>query len=480
MSSTAAALLLSAALAAQVAGAQSSRCDTSLSSQTVSLVHVTDLHEHYHPGPDGVSPYARIRGYFNTTLAENPYSLLIGGGDDHEKGSLAGTLSRGAAAREATRALRFDIRVLGNHDFAWGAAAALDHSRDPSGPVLASNLSRLGPADGPGPVDFVRLDIGCLRLGFIGLVGRPWSDKDVPAFGDYPGFRADHDYAKVARRLADTHAKNVDLMILISHLGREEDLRLAAAVPKIRLILSGHTHGLTWEPLRAGKALVIETGKYAEHLSRIDLTFDLAARRLTAARHGVLAVDSDLPVDKAVASQIKDILMRHAPQAHVFAGCACAVSTTSSAAAIAAEAARTSLVAEAALIDLQTVWTPWKAGPLAPQNFLDAFKIERQPPDAPGFNSLVLVEIGGAELGQILTRLDDARWSYSGPKKPDASRRYRLVLTRRAALHPSDFFPVATLKRLKDGPEVWEVLVDRARRRRSEGLCIDDGCVPFQ
>lgn len=473
---TTTALTLLAALNAPVLGSPPALCDPSFSSQTVSIVHVTDLHENYHPGKDGVSPYARIRGYFKKTRAENPYSLLINGGDDHEKGSVAGTLSRGAATREATRVMKFDIRVLGNHDFAWGEHAVLEHSRDPSGPVLASNLFRMHASTQSGPVDYVSMNVGCLRLGFLGLVGRPWNEKDEPYDGDYPGFRVDHDYAAVARRLAKKHAKDVDLLILVSHLGREGDLRLAAEVPEIRIVLGGHTHGLTWQPIRSGRALVVESGYDAEKLTRLDLTFDLASRRLGAVSHGVLRVGSELPVDEGAQSQILDILKRHAPEALSPVGCACAEATKSSAAAAAARAARAAVGADAALIDKKTVWFPWKSGLVTQQDFADAFKIEREPPGGPGFSSLFLVEVSSTDLARLAAGEGGARWSYAGPDKPFLKPSFRLALTRRAALHPESFFPGTTFKQLKDGPEVWEVLSEWAGKRRLKGLCIDEGC----
>lgn len=469
-------MILLTALECAVWGAPNTRCDTTASSQTVSLVHVTDLHEQYHPRPDGVSPYARIRGYFETVRDENPNSLLVNGGDDHEKGSLAGTLSRGQSAREATRAMRFDVRVIGNHDFAWGEQSALDHSRDPSGPVLASNLYRVRTSSEPGPVDYARLDVGCVRLGFIGLVGRPWNELDEPYNGDFPGFRVDHDYAAVARRLAAQHSSEVDLLVHLSHLGRATDLLLAANVPQIGLVLGGHSHGLTWEPVRSGRALVLESGTYAQHITRIDLTFNLTTRKLVSVKHGVLTVDEDLPSDAGTQKEMLNILKRHAPADKRRAGCACAEATLSSAAATAAQAAREALGADAALVDQKTVWTPWKAGPLALQDFLDAFKVERQPPDSPGFNSLYLVEISGSELKRLTSKIDPTRWSFNGPIKPEPKRLYRLALTRRAAFHPEDFFPGTKFKRLREGGEVWEVLANWSRRRSEKSLCIDDGC----
>ncbi|MBN1656572.1 MAG: hypothetical protein JXA30_22565 [Deltaproteobacteria bacterium] len=115
-------------------------CQTEKRFQTISVIHVSDLHAHYAPGDDGVSAYARLAGYVDTVRGQNPYTLFTDGGDDYEKGSIAEQLSNGYATMEVTHAMGFDVRVLGNHDFAWSVAHTAEFSRDPRAVVLSSNI----------------------------------------------------------------------------------------------------------------------------------------------------------------------------------------------------------------------------------------------------------------------------------------------------------------------------------------------------
>ena len=82
-----------AALAADAYAGTYPACDPSRSTQTVTLVHVTDLHAHYAPGEDGVSPYARIRGYFDSVRAAPPTRFC----------STAATIMRRAASPECSQ-----------------------------------------------------------------------------------------------------------------------------------------------------------------------------------------------------------------------------------------------------------------------------------------------------------------------------------------------------------------------------------------
>jgi 2',3'-cyclic-nucleotide 2'-phosphodiesterase (5'-nucleotidase family) len=413
-----------------------------------------------------------VRGYNDSVRRERPGALFLGGGDDHEKGSVAELLSAGAATREATRAMRYHARVLGNHDFAWGAEALLDHARDPRAVTLASNLAWTG-ADrlAFAATDYAEFVVDGARVGLIGLVTMPWNERDEPAAADYPGFRGDWRFAEAARRVARTKGKDADILVLLSHLGREDDLKVAAAVEELDLVLGGHTHGWTWAPEKRGGAWVIESGHDAKFVARVDLDWDPAARRVCAVRHALHEVGPKTPASPRVQAEIAAIAQRHAPGAEAPSGCAARAATKESAAALAAEAAREELGADAALVDLKTVWTPWKKGPVDAQDFLDAFKVERQPPGTPGFNSFYKAFVMPGAWAQARAKLDRSRWVLSDRGAGAAVR--VIVLPKRAALHAREVLGLE-LSEVRPAAEAWSVLDARARRRAAAKKCVDE------
>lgn len=106
-------------------------CDPSAASQTIRFIHVADLHGHFGYREQF---YSKIKQAHLSALDENAYTLFTNGGDDYEKGTVAEQLSGGYATLEATQALAFDYRVIGNHDFAWGPEQLLEYSRDDVAP----------------------------------------------------------------------------------------------------------------------------------------------------------------------------------------------------------------------------------------------------------------------------------------------------------------------------------------------------------
>lgn len=443
-----------------------------LSTQSVTLVHVTDLHAHYNPGPDGVSPYARLRGYFNSVLKQEPGALFLDGGDDHEKGSLADIRSSGAATNEIVRAMRFDARVIGNHDFGWGEAAARDYLRDPYGPVLGGNLVSLSTA-GPSPAYFYVRTVGCVRVGFFGFVPMPWNELNETYPGDYPGFRADHDYAGAARRLLAAVKGQADVVVMLSHLGADDDLAVASKVPGIDLVLGGHTHGWTWSPKTAGGAAVTETGPYAGFVSRADIFYNLKARKVGWIKYDQRRVDASMKPDAGVQAAVEGQLKRRAPDAGLRVSCAAREADAPGAAAAAAAAVLRLGAADAAVADANDVWEPWKAGPLAAQDFVDAFAVERQPAGTHGFSSFYTATVSGADLAAIAARADGKRWVYAGPKTPEKGRRYTLALPRHLASRPSDLVPCGfAVREPAFLMEAWEAPY-RAALAAGPDACLD-------
>ena len=175
--------------------------------------------------------------------------------------------------------------------------------------------------------------------------------------------------------------------------------------------------------------------------------------------------------DPAVQRAVEEVLRRYAPEAGLTISCALRDATPRSAAAAAAGAVLALGGADAAVADSESVWKPWKAGPLTPQDFFNAFAVERQPPDTPGINAFYTASVSGAELAALAARAG-GRWAYAGPRAPAKNRRYTLALPKRAAARPNDLLPGLAPKKTGYLMEAWEAL-DRWSRSRGGDGCID-------
>jgi 2',3'-cyclic-nucleotide 2'-phosphodiesterase (5'-nucleotidase family) len=124
---------------------------------------------------------------------------------------------------------------------------------------------------------------GKLRVGLIGVTAA------FSEFYELLGWIVDEPLAAAAAAVAEVRPQ-VDVLVVLSHLGLRLDERMAAEVPGIDVILGGHTHHLLEEPLRIGGALVCGAGKHGSYAGEVELAYDPRQRRLVHAAGRVVAV----------------------------------------------------------------------------------------------------------------------------------------------------------------------------------------------
>lgn len=70
-----------------------------------------------------------------------------------------------------------------------------------------------------------------------------------------------------------------DALIVLSHLGLSLDRELAARIPRIDIVLGGHSHDTLAQPEYAGAVPIVHAGPYGKFVSRSEMTYDAATRR---------------------------------------------------------------------------------------------------------------------------------------------------------------------------------------------------------
>lgn len=464
-------------------------CDPSATTQRLTFVHVNDLHANYTPeGVPAVSRWARIRHFYERTRVESPYTIFTDGGDDCEKGSVAELLSAGRSTRELVVAMGFDVRVIGNHDFAWSFEETLALSNDPHAVVLSGNHHVVGEAAARwGAEEWHVIPVGCVRVGFVGLTSEPWDERDRPISEPfYASMTASYDYVAEARRILDAHVGEADVIVFVDHIGQSQDEALARAVPEIDIVLSGHSHTFTPAPVSAGSALVIQSGSFARYVVRLDVDVDLTSHEVTFSDYVAQTVGTE-PPSAALEATVEATMASYAPEATTTIGTLEHSLDNPAVADLEARAAVSVHGADAALLDVDTVWSVLFAGALTPQRCVDAFEVERERPGTPGFNSLFRVTVSGEVLGAIaaLAEAQPERWRFVGPSAITPTGTYDLVLQKRAAFHPDEELGAGIVLSTTPEPleEAWETLDAFARARTAACLHVDTdtalpGCAP--
>ena len=449
-------------------------CDANATEQSVRFVHVADLHARF-----GYEEqyFSRIKAYYNQIASQTPHTLFTNGGDDYEKGTVAEQLSQGTATEEAIKAMQFDLRVVGNHDYAWGPEKLLSYSQDENAIVLASNTryeaEQLQDFAGVG---FAKVQVGCITLGVFGMTSVPWNELDEPIQDDpipdfIKQFKMSWQWQQIAQSIVNQYSDDVDYMIMLSHLGVGQDTDMATNVPGIDLVLGGHTHGGESYTTLDNGAIVLQPDFYAKGITDLTLNFNLADKSSPVVDYKTIETDTIVERDETTKLAIDEIMGRYAPDAETEIAISENYPTDVQLVEITALAAKHSSTISAALLNPELVQKRWTPGTLTQEDFHKAFYVERQPSNTPGFNSIYKVTVSGSDLTTMFASQPD--WFLLKPEDIQPTNNYEVALFKGAALNPDLFFNSVTFSNVEPIAEAWWLLDKYARARTSQCLHLD-------
>ena len=470
------------------------RCDPGEKAQgkaRFTIAHLNDLQARYSDRLEGKSRYAYIAGYLRQLQQDVPGTLVLDAGDDYEKGAVAELRSMGETTRQMIQALPIDVRTIGNHDFAYGEAAVMRDLGLSAHPVLAANITHAQFADNEQPFKrFVRVDVGCVRVGVIGLVTQNYDADDHPTkkpFDDV--FEQSIRYAQVLEREVKDHRDEVDVLIALTHLGYWDDtaLALTPGAKGLDLVIGAHTEDLLERPLPAtrqdgSRTWIMQAGHFGRTLGRADVVVNLDAAQgrngVSIERYKIVDVDASLPVATDVAELAARLELEAAPDAGVpVATTRAEVRAGREMADLVRRAAASEWGADALLVGRDVFWSGLPKGPVTLQRMYDSVFVQRQPSGTNGFSSLWLVDLTGAELTSLRTNLNSSLYEMYVPAKIDPKRRYRLAIEKRALTYPRLAFGIdpklPTVAEAKLGGELIDVLEGYARSRTAKGETLD-------
>jgi 5'-nucleotidase len=130
-------------------------------------------------------------------------------------------------------------------------------------------------------------------MGVIGLT------PDVPDIFELFGLKVTDFYAVTRQWLERLQGEGRGPVIALSHLGLENDRKLAQTLPELEVIIGGHSHSTLPEGELVNGVLVAQAGEYARFLGRVDLHVDAASSRVLEKSAALIEIPEDAPGDPA-------------------------------------------------------------------------------------------------------------------------------------------------------------------------------------
>lgn len=112
--------------------------------------------------------------------------------------------------------------------------------------------------------------------------------------------------AEAVRAAIQEIGNKAEVFVVLSHLGYENEIELAKAVPQIDIIVGGHSHTKLWQSTNVGKTVITQTGAYGESLGRLDVV--VKDSKVSDVSYRLVPADFSVPEEKAVSQVISSYL----------------------------------------------------------------------------------------------------------------------------------------------------------------------------
>jgi len=218
---------------------------------------------------------ALLSGYIRRVRRETQNVLYAISGD-MVQGSVIDSEYRGISTIEIMNYLAPDVVSLGNHEFDYGLPHLLFLEKVASFPIVNANLYlRKYQRRLMKPYHIAR--IAGLDVLFIGII----TDKilaDLSRDEQIASFISLEEASVEVGRITNAYKNDdIDLTVLLTHIGFESDLELARLLrPEwgVDLILGGHSHTVLERPAEVNGVLIAQAGVGTDQIGRFDLVVD--------------------------------------------------------------------------------------------------------------------------------------------------------------------------------------------------------------
>lgn len=281
---------------------------------SLTIVQMNDTHAYFDVHPEmfwqgdhaeyrQAGGYARIATIVKNIRAESGGNCLFCDCGDTLHGTYPAIVTQGQALIPILNSLGLDA-MSAHWEFAYGPAVFNQRIAELNYPMLANNVFDKGTKKLVFPPYAIK-EIGGLRIGLIGIASNIVDKTMPPHFSEGIYFTLGKDELPPIIDLLRNKEKT-DLIVLISHLGFAQDMKLVSEVQGIDVCLSGHTHNRIYKPVFSGKTIVIQSGCHGSFLGRLDLEVD--GGQIVDYHHELIEVEATIEPDPVVAELVKQAL----------------------------------------------------------------------------------------------------------------------------------------------------------------------------
>lgn len=265
----------------------------------LTILQINDTHgyiqehwEHFFVGDHSkyvrAGGYPRMSAYFKQVRKERKDQVLVLDGGDTFHGTYPVVKTKGEFLIPFLNDMKIDA-MTAHWEFAYGPERLNQLLESLNYPMLAINIYHKGTKDLAYKPYLIK-EVNGIKVGIIGIASTI-VDKVMPAsFSEGLYFTLGNE--ELPRHIREVKELGVDLLVVVSHLGYPQDLKLAEEVDGIDVLLSAHTHNRVYEPAIINGAVVIQSGCHGSFVGRLDLTIN--DKKVSSFNHQLVLLDESI------------------------------------------------------------------------------------------------------------------------------------------------------------------------------------------
>ncbi len=212
---------------------------------------------------------SNMLGYIEKLRTKN--TLLLNAGDDFQ-GTPISSITRGNSQIELLNLYHLDAYVIGNHEFDYGEYALDSALMKANFDYLAANAF-LKSENRTFGKPYVIKTINGVKCGIIGLTALDLMTLTIPK--NVTDIRMLNTDSVITAGIKYLKKKKCDLIILLTHIGVDNDKKLAGKFSKdVDIIIGGHSHTPLFKPVIVNGVFIAQAGSYARWLGDINMKVD--------------------------------------------------------------------------------------------------------------------------------------------------------------------------------------------------------------
>jgi 5'-nucleotidase len=254
-----------------------------LNTTVLHIYHTNDIHSHFEQWPKIVH-YIEEKKQYHQVKGEDV--LLVDIGDHVDRSHLITEGTNGRGNVELLNQANYDYVTIGNNEGITLSKSMLDELYEGSNfEVLVANLYEQNKCPSWAKPYTIHHLQGGTKVGMIGVT------VQYPLFYEKLGWSIQDPYVALEQAIEEIEGK-VDVLVLLSHLGKRDDEEIAKRFPMIDVILGAHTHHLFENGKLVGHTLLCCAEKYGHYIGHVTLTIDTRTKRLLSKTATTIPTDS--------------------------------------------------------------------------------------------------------------------------------------------------------------------------------------------